>query len=378
MRITIVLGFFLPVPPLAGGASEKSWHGLAREFAAQGHDVVVISREWPGLPSTEREGRVHHVRLRGYAHTENLARNLWRDFLWSLRVWRALPPADITIVNCIALPVWLGWLRRDSGRLIVMPGRVPKGQYRFYRRIDRVLAVSSPVQTAVLAENPRLRAITKIFGYPIDWQTLAGAHARVNSSPLTIGFIGRINREKGLTLLARAIQLLAQRTDLPPWRVMLCGPSDIARGGSGDAFVAELDAAFADALPRDRYEIRPPEFDGAKLVAIYRQIDVFCYPSLAERGETFGVAVVEAMAVGAVPVVSQLACFTDFVRDGVNGAIFNHHAADATEQLASALAGLVADADRRRQMSAQARADAQAYDFPTFAARLLEDFSTLK
>src|SRR5690606_4540534 len=91
VRITIVLGFFLPVPPLAGGASEKSWHGLAREFAAQGHDVTVISREWPGLPFTENEGRVRHLRLRGYAHTANLARNLWRDFLWSLRVSRALP-----------------------------------------------------------------------------------------------------------------------------------------------------------------------------------------------------------------------------------------------------------------------------------------------
>jgi hypothetical protein len=30
MKITIVLGAFLPVPPVMGGAVEKSWFALAR------------------------------------------------------------------------------------------------------------------------------------------------------------------------------------------------------------------------------------------------------------------------------------------------------------------------------------------------------------
>ena len=34
MKITIVMGFFLPMPPAAGGATEKSWHSLAEEFDA--------------------------------------------------------------------------------------------------------------------------------------------------------------------------------------------------------------------------------------------------------------------------------------------------------------------------------------------------------
>ena len=378
MRITIVVGFFLPVPPLAGGASEKSWHGLAREFAAQGHDVVVISRRWPGLPDDEREGNLRHLRLHGDAHTANLPRNLWRDFLWSFRVWCALPPGDVAIVNCIALPLLLALSRRRAGRVIVMTGRVPKGQYRLYRRIDRVLAVSSPIERAVVAENPRLQPVTRVFGYPIDWESLARAPDRRTADFVTIGFIGRLNREKGLTLLAAALRLLAARADLPPWRVLLCGPSDIARGGSGPDFLAELEHALAAALPRDRFEIRAPEFDPDKLVAVYRAIDVFCYPSLAVQGETFGVAVVEAMAAGAVPVVSQLPCFTDFVREGVNGLVFDHTAPDAAHRLADALAALVADAPRRALLAQQARLDAQAYDFPRFATRLLEDFSTLK
>ena len=35
MKITIVLGAFLPVPPVMGGAIEKSWFTLAQEFVSR-------------------------------------------------------------------------------------------------------------------------------------------------------------------------------------------------------------------------------------------------------------------------------------------------------------------------------------------------------
>ena len=37
MKITIVLGAFLPVPPVIGGAIEKSWFALAQEFVSRNH-----------------------------------------------------------------------------------------------------------------------------------------------------------------------------------------------------------------------------------------------------------------------------------------------------------------------------------------------------
>ncbi|MBS0630877.1 MAG: glycosyltransferase family 4 protein [Verrucomicrobia bacterium] len=379
MHITIVMGFFLPLPPVAGGATEKSWHGLAREFAARGHAVTVISRRWPGWADRETIDGVTHLRLPGYAHTASLARNLLRDFIWSWRVWFALPPADLTIVNCVALPVWLGWFRRHAGLLAVMTGRVPKGQYRLYRRLDRVLAVSSAVRADLLAENPRFASVTKVSGYPIPWRALHQSRpVPAPGAPVTFGFVGRINREKGLGLLVSAFALLAQDVGLPPWRVLFCGPVDIARGGSGPDFVAELQATLAAALPADTFEFRPPVFDDAALGAVYREIDVFCYPSLAARGETFGVAVAEAMAAGAVPVVSRLPCFTDFVRDGANGLVFAHEAPDAAARLVAALRRLLLDPSLRSALARNAETDTRVYDFPEFAARLLADFSSLQ
>lgn len=378
MKINIAMGFFLPVPPLAGGATEKTWHGLSREFAARGHEVTVLSRRWPGLPEAETRDGVRHLRLRGHAHTPHLLRNLWFDLLWSLRVWHALPPADITIVNCVALPVWLGTFRRAAGQVVIMPGRMPKGQFRFYRRLDRVLAVSSAMQTAIVAENPRLAPVLRVCGYPIDWRQLAQPRPTPPAGmPVTIGYIGRLHREKGLELMVAALARLAEHTALPSWRVLICGPADVARGGSGREFSAELERRLAVSLPPGRFSLLEPEFAEERLAAIYRQIDIFCYPSLASRGETFGVAVAEAMAAGAVPVVSRLGSFTDFVRPDETGVVFDHTAADATGQLAAALAGLLSDASRRIRLAASARATVQRYDYPGYAGRMLEDFSTL-
>jgi len=379
MKITIVMGFFLPMPPVAGGATEKSWHRLAIEFVRRGHDVTIISRRWKGWPSTEVRDGVRHVRLRGHNHTRSRMRNLLHDGIWSLRAWLALPPADITIINAVALPILLGRFRRRAGRLVVMTGRMPKGQYRFYCSLDRVLAVSTPVRTAVESENPRLAARTLISGYPIDCSLLQKSGApRVPGAPLTIGFVGRIHQEKGLELLVAALRELAARPGLPSWRALLCGPTEIGSGGSGPAYARKLRQELGQLPPSASWELREPRFNDAALAQLYREIDIFCYPSLAARGETFGVAVAEAMAAGAVPVVSALPCFGDFVRAGENGAIFDHTAGNAATQLASALAQLLLDAPRRKRLATAACATVQRYNFPDYADRLLADFSSLQ
>jgi glycosyltransferase involved in cell wall biosynthesis len=378
MKITLAMGFFLPMPPAAGGATEKSWHRLALEFARRGHEVTVISRQWPGWPDREVLEGVRHVRLRGCDHTGRLGCNLWRDFLWSRRVGRALPPADVTVVTCVALPIWLGWNRGGAGRIAVMTGRIPKGQYRFYRRLDRVLAVSAPVRDAVLRENPRLASRVRISGYPIDWTALARPRSDPPAgAPAIIGYIGRIHREKGLDLFAAALGELARIPNLPPWRAILCGPAGVAQGGSGDAYARDLRNQLAAALPAGAWDLLPPQFAEEPLVRLYRSFDVFCYPSLAAKGETFGVAVAEAMAAGAVPVVSNLPVFQDYVRTGRNGEVFDPTGPEAPARLAASLAGVLADSERRGRLAQAARADVAGYDFVAFADRLIEDFSSL-
>jgi glycosyltransferase involved in cell wall biosynthesis len=377
VRITIVNGFFLPVPPVAGGATEKSWHLLARQFARRGHDVVSISRRWPGQADDEKAAGIRHLRLPGADHHPQLWRNLLRDFRWSLRVSRRLPTADIVVCNALALPVWLGTRRPSAGKVVVMCGRVPKGQYRRYRKLARVLAPSSVIRDGVVAENPALADIVRVTGYPIDWTSLQAGPRPAESGCVTIGYVGRLHAEKGIALLADAAAKLATNPSLPPWRLLLCGPSETGQGGSGREWVDHLGQTLRATIGGERFELLPPAFDEAALAGVYRRIDVFCYPSLADRGETFGVAVAEAMAAGAAPVVSVLPCFRDFVRPGETGLAFNHAAPGAAEALAACLARLIADAAERRRLAGAAQSEVRRFDLPMFADALLADFASL-
>lgn len=372
MKITIVMGFFLPVPALAGGATEKIWSRLAELMAEAGHDVTIVSRRWPGLPDREIVGRLTHLRIPGMPHTASLARNLVLDFIWGLRVARRLPVADVIVCNTVSLPVYLRWVRPSAGRVAVVLGRMPKGQVRLYGGVDLILATSPTVAERALAENPRLAARTKVFPNPIDWSRHAEASRQDPAhSPLTIGYVGRVHPEKGLDLLlAAAAHLATQRPDLPAWRLEIVGPWTIPQGGGGELYRDALLARHGPALG-SRLVFTGPEFDAAKLARRYGHMDVFCYPSLADQGETFGISVAEAMAAGAAPVVSNLACFRGLVRDGQNGLVFDHNALDAAPRLASALEQLLVDAALRHRLASAAQADARHYDFAESARAIL-------
>jgi len=378
MKITLTHGFFLPVPPAAGGAMEKMWWMLASEFAARGHEVVSLSRRWPGWPDDEVRDGVRCLRLPGSAHTRRLSLNLLLDALWSLRLLRRLPPADILVTNNVLLPALASRLRPAAGRVVVNLNRMPKGQLRVYGRVARIQVPSTAVSDAVARSVPALVERVKIFPNVITCGPLAAARRPAPvDAPLRIGYIGRIHPEKGLELLVLAAALLARQSDLPAWSLTLRGPVDIPRGGGGEPFLQRLRSLAAPLFDDGRLAFAPAEFDPAALASAYGALDLFAYPSLAASGETFGVSVAEAMASGAVPVVSDLACFTDLVTHGRNGLVFPRAASDPAAALAEALASLLRDPARRAALAATARRDAARCDLPAVADAMLEDFHTL-
>jgi glycosyltransferase involved in cell wall biosynthesis len=371
VRISIVTGFFLPVPPVRGGSTEKIWHRLAQEFASAGHEVTFVSRRWPEFADEEELNGVTHRRVRGATHSRFLAVNLWRDFQWGLRVARILPPGDVVICNTVTLPAWLRRFKPEAGRVVAVIARTPKGHGYAYRDVDLLLSLSPAVSAALKRERPQLAARIAAFPYPIDWALHAqAATTRPTAPPVTIGYVGRIHPEKGLSLLLAAAAELARRNDLPDWRLVLVGPSTIPEGGGGEAYRESLQRDFGTALT-GRLEFVGPEFDAAKLAERYGRVHIFCYPSVAEKGETFGVAVAEAMAAGCAPVVSQLACFNELVSDGKTGLVFDHTASDAPTRLAATLARLLNNAGLRQDIADCAQRHAQAYDYAMSARTVL-------
>lgn len=378
MRLTIVMGFFLPVPAVSGGAMEKIWGRLAGLFAARGHEVCVISRTWPGLPDRETIGGLTHLRIPGRDHTRSLPRNLWRDFLWGRRVARALPPADLVVCNTVSLPFLIAGRRRDPGRVAVVLGRMPKGQVRLYGKVDLILATSQAVADKAIRENPGAASRVSVLRQSIDWAGLR-RHSRqaARAGPVTIAYVGRIHPEKGLELLLDAAAGLAKgRHTLPEWRLVLMGPVDVREGGGGAGYLASLQRRYQPLLA-DRLEFRGPSYDSEILSEVYGSIDIFCYPSLATRGEGLSVAPLEAMAAGAAPVLSRLDCYRDVIVSGVNGLQFDQSARDRVGQLEDCLFRLLNDSSLRTGIAARAQESVRRYDFESTADDLLAQFARL-
>ena len=157
---------------------------------------------------------------------------------------------------------------------------------------------------------------------------------------------------------------------VPNIELRIVGPHEIRQGGSGKSYLEGLlKRAEGFSIVFDG-----PEFDIQRLAETYRNAHLFCYPSLAEDGEAFGIAPLEAMASGAVPIVSGLECFTDFIRDEVNGFVFDHRVPDPANALADKLRDIVGRPADIQRIAKQAVTDAQAYSVEKVASIFLSEF----
>lgn len=379
MKIAISFGAFLPVPPLRGGATEKIWTAYASRLAGRGHEVITYSRQWPGLARDAVIDGVRHIRLPGHDHYRRLWQNLLLDLRWSMRVRRALPSDAVVISHNIALPWLLTALpHRHQAPVTVTLGRMPKGQLRFYRRVKRIYAFSEAVRVAAQMQCPAISPLIRVIPNAIEVSAFSAPARTVNpNGPITIGYIGRLHPEKGLELLAHAACKLTQIQDLPAWRLVLTGPSDVSTGGGGEAWLKRLRSILPSSTPKAAVEILPPVWNATELAERYRQIDIFCYPSLSQQGETFGVSALEAMAAGAVPVLSNLECFRDFARDAENALIFNRSASDPAAELADKIALLLRDPQLRGTLATRGRDRARDFDYDAVVTALETDLATL-
>ena len=104
---------------------------------------------------------------------------------------------------------------------------------------------------------------------------------------------------------------------------------------------------------------------------------IFEYPSLADTGEAFGLAPLEAMASGCAVIVSDLRCFDDFIENGKNGLKFDHRSSDPVSDLSSQLAGLVAEPKRIERIVANGSVTARKFETSAIASLMLSDFRSL-
>lgn len=371
MNISIVTGPWLPVPAIQGGSVPRLWQGLAEEFAAKGHQVTILCKSYPGQPQQEVINGVNYIRRDGFSQSTDIRWDLLKDLVYALMTLPKLPVADILVINDFWLPVFAA-LRPQVGKIVINANRFPKGQYRLYAKADLITAASQAIKQAITQEYSPVTARTKVIPNPIDINIFhPPTTLQTKQQEKVILYVGRIHPEKGVPLLLEAFDILSQK--FSPVKLRIIGPWKENQGGGGEQYLHTLKTK-ASGL---NVEFVEPIFDVQKLAQAYRDANIFCYPSLAEKGEAFPVAPLEAMGTGLIPVVSNLNCFQDLIKNDETGYIFEHRSSEAANNLALAWEKIILNPEKASQMSLKARQKASEFSYQRIASIYLADFENL-
>lgn len=334
MNITIITGPFASIPPYSISAIEKLWFNCGQVFSQMGHTVHYIAKRPEGDVS-DSEGITY---VKGYDRSGNPFKDkILREFIYAVRALNAVREGcDVLVLNSIFAPILCALYHRRYKVAVYNVARMPKRQMSLYR-VDMLSCVSSAVRNELLQQSPRLAERSCVVSNPVDTSCFY-FHERTCSKTPSIVYSGRVHPEKGLDILVRSIDMLNRRGGTQVG-LSLVGPCGIGQGGGGKEYTDRLDALATTFRINYVHAIKEPELLANELM----KHDIFCYPSVAEKGETFGVAPLEAMALGIPTVVSSLACFTDFATDEKNALIFDHRTEQRVEELADKFHRLIDD-----------------------------------
>lgn len=168
--------------------------------------------------------------------------------------------------------------------------------------------------------------------------------------------VARNHPKKNLAALVNAANLLAKRDNVPDWIVMIVGKDVPALRNLSEQHGVSARVRLIDEISSDD---NGPDGDlpSQPLVDLYRAADVFVFPSLIE---TFGIAIVEAMAAGLPVIVGGSPGCRDVVDGGRYGIMVRP---DNFGALADAMQRVASDSTERERLSALSIERAGEYDW---------------
>lgn len=365
MKIGIITSPFGFLPPDGIGAVEKLWFYIAQKFTIKGNDVKFYSKR--SLHPTNGEMQIYGIT--GYERTGSLKLDLIKDFFYSIKALVKLKRCDVLVLNTFWSPVLCLLFRWKYKKCVYNVARFPKGQFWLYYFVDQFSCVSTAVVKALESEIGKDKRIVMVNN-PVELSDFQYADEPENNK-FIIMYHGRVHPEKGLDILFEAVNQLHQK--YPNIQLKILGPTEIAKGGGGNKYVTKLNKI----CPNVKIEWIPAISNPKEIAFHLHSCNLYCYPSIADYGETFGVSPLEAMSVGRATIVSNLDCFKDFIINGETGFIFNHHSCDSNKQLAQIIEHLIIDPVLRKRVGLAACKKAKDFSVDKIADKYLCNFKTL-
>lgn len=347
-------------PPDVNGAANFA-HRLATGLTGRGYDVHVIcpgtgagaERVTPGGPTVHRlasHGTPFHPTFRACLP--------WQIRGPAARLLARLAPDVVHVQSHFAVGrTLIGAARRadlpvvatnhfmpeNLVRYAPLPDRLADAACRlawrdFVRVFHRAQIITAPTPRAVrlMRRNGLVGGVVLPVSCGLDLHRFAQPTAKNEDERLRVLFVGRLDAEKNVGELLRALPLL------PPW---LPVTAEIVGDGSRRRQLAELARALGVA---DRVTFHGLVGDQEVLDA-YARCDVFCMPGTAELQS---LATMEAMAAGKPVVAADATALPHLVHPGRNGLLFPPGDVPA---LAAALGSILDDPEGRARMGEASR-----------------------
>ena len=361
--------------PYVSGGAERRYYELASRLSAS-HDVHYVTWQWWDGPAViEMNGITFHGVGRPPAlYGPDGKRRVREAAAFAARVVPLLLRQRWDVVDCSAtpcLPLYGAWAatRLTRTRLIAtwhefwgdhwleylperpIVARVARWLESFSRRLaDRVVVVSAFTLRRMAARSDKRHVV---ISNGVDLAVYSDDGASKRGSEWDVTYIGRLIDEKRVDLLLEALAQLRDRR--PAVRCVIVGEGP-ARA------TLEARAAALGLAERVRFLGR---VDQARAIDILRDTRTLVMPSAREG---FGMAVIEAMACGAVPIVvrGRHSAAADLVRDQVDGRICDA----SSDAIAASIDELLGSPETLAGMRREARSTAASFDWDAIALEM--------
>jgi glycosyltransferase involved in cell wall biosynthesis len=361
----------------AQGGIETQMQLLIQELVKKNYRITIVTRERAGSPKIEKSDEIHLYRLANPL----VSQDVWNGFFFILKnikdIKKIITDEHIDIIHVhqsemscsfvyllkkfIHIPVVTTVhtsLHVDKEYLNVRMNLKEPFRWIFrifpvlwfekksFRTSNYLITISKKLETYCRTLNGEVRVIRISNAINLQQFNPDTTTAEFHIKDRVILCPGRISPEKGQVCLVDALNLVREKV---PAHVVFMGSGspDSLQELKNQISLRHLDD-FIHILPAQPYEAMPGFYKAADLIAI---------PSLSE---SFGLAVLENMAIGNVVVASDVGGIPELIENGKSGLLVP----PANPQLlAEAVILALTNAQLREDLKKNAIKKAQEYDF---------------
>lgn len=362
MKIALVSPYDLSHP---GGVANHIW-ALEREFTKMGHEVKVISpapkgatsdgkliyigKSWP----TPSSGSVARITLTPWISAQ-VKPMLKREKFDVIHLHEPLCPMLCTTILRLSRAANVGTFHAmDSRGYSIWWPFTFLFLRKWFRKLDGRIAVSKPAREFI---NGHFPGDYTIIPNGVDLEHFSPQvppFEQYRDGKINILFVSRLEKRKGVNYLLEAYQTV--RKKVGDCRLILVGPSTRwSRWYQGKVKLKGWkDIVFTGWVPQE------------DLPRYYQTADIVCTPATGK--ESFGLILLEAMAMGKPIVASNIDGYASVATHGVEALMVPPR---NKKMLADALIKLASDAKLRREMGENGKIKAAEHGWEHIAQRVM-------